>query len=147
MRLSVAIIVAIVLATLPSAYAADRTVVLVTSSDCAMDTIIALDIRKAYLGIVVSYDDHIIKPFRLSNDEQLNQIFFQYIVAMSKKTYERHLLRLLLQHGQPRPREFDVVTDVAAAVAENPCSIAYMWQSDAEALAGIKAIKSLWQEN
>jgi len=146
-KLSVAIIVASVLAILPSAYAADRTVVLVTSRDCAMDSIVALDIRKAYLGIVVSYDGHVIRPFRLSNDEQLNQIFFQYIVAMSKKTYERRLLRLLLQHGQPRPREFDFAADVAAAVIENPCSIAYMWKSDAEAWAGIKAIKSLWQEN
>lgn len=147
MKLYIAIIVAIVLAVPPSARAAGRAVVLVTSRDCAMDTIIALDIRKAYLGIVVSYDDHIIRPFRLSNDEQLDQIFFQYIVAMSEKTYERHLLRLLLQHGQPRPREFDVAARVAAAVVDNQCSIAYMWKSDAEMWPGIKAIKSLWQEN
>jgi len=146
-KLRLAIIVASVLAILPSAHAADRAVVLVTSHDCAMDTIIALDIRKAYLGIVVSYEGHVIRPFRLSNDEQLNQIFFQYVVAMSKKTYERRLLRLLVQHGQPRPREFDVVADLVAAVTENPCSIAYMWQSDAEAWTSIKAIKNLWQEN
>jgi len=143
----IAIIVASVLAILPNAYAADRAVVLVTSRDCAMDTITALDIRKAYLGIGVSYEGHVIRPFRLSSDERLNQIFFQYVVAMSKKTYERRLLRVLLQHGQPRPREFDVVVDLIAAVTEYPCSIAYMWQSDAEARAGIKAIKSLWQEN
>jgi hypothetical protein len=146
-KLCIAIIFASVLAIPPSAHAADRAVVLVTSRDCAMDTMIALDVRKAYLGIVVNYDGHVIRPFRLSNDEQLNQIFFQYVVAMSKKTYERRLLRLLLQHGQPRPREFDVVANVAAAVTENPCSIAYMWQSDAEVWAGIKAIRTLWQEN
>jgi len=88
-----AFIVASVPTILPRANAADRAVVLVTSRDCAMDTIIALDIRKAYLGIVVSYEGHVIRPFRLSNDEQLNQIFFQYVVAMSEKTYERRLLR------------------------------------------------------
>ena len=142
-----ALVVAGALAVVSTADAADRDVVLVTSMDCAMDTISALDIRKAYLGIGVSYEGHSIRAFRLKGDEQLNQIFFQSVVAMSEKTYERRLLRLLLKYGQPRPREFDNAGDVAAAITENPCSIAYMWQSDAEALAGVKAIKSLWQEN
>ena len=142
-----AIVVANALAIMSLAYAADRAVVLVTSTDCAMDTISALDIRKAYLGIGVSYEGNNIRAFRVKGDEQLNQIFFQSVVVMSEKTYERRLLQLLLKYGQPRPREFDSAGDVAAAITENPCSIAYMWQSDAEAWSGVKAIKSLWQEN
>jgi hypothetical protein len=141
------IVVASALAIVSMADAADRTVVLVTSSDCAMDTISALDVRKVYLGIGVSYEGKSIRAFRIKGDDHLNQIFFQSVVVMSEKTYERRLLRLLLKYGQPRPREFDSAADVAAAIIENPCSIAYMWQSDAEASAGVKAIKNLWQEN
>lgn len=142
-----ALVVATALAIMSAADAADRDVVLVTGMDCAMDTISALDIRKAYLGIGVSYESKNIRAFRIKGDEQLNQIFFQSVVVMSEKTYERRLLRLLLKYGRPRPREFDNAGDVAAAITENPCSIAYMWQSDAEASVGLKAIKSLWQEN
>ena len=140
-------VVASALAIASMADAADRAVVLVTSMDCAMDTINALDIRKAYLGIGVSYEGKNIRAFRVGGDEQLNQIFFQSVVVMSEKTYERRLLQLLLKYGRPRPRELDNAADVAAAITENPCSIAYMWQIDAETSAGVKTIKKLWQEN
>ena len=146
MSLRVALFVAVsVLATQGSA--SNRVVVLVTSGACAMDEISALDIRKAYLGIGVSYEGRNIRAFRLSNDQQLSQVFYQSVVAMSEKTYERRLLSLLLKYGRPRPREFDTVDDVVAALAEVQCSIAYLWQSDADAWADIKVIRILWQEN
>jgi hypothetical protein len=132
---------------LQSADAADRVVLLITSGDCEMETITALDIRKVYLGFGVSYEDHSIRAFRLNNDDELNQIFFQSVVAMSEKTYERRLLQRLLKYGRPRPRELESPADLAAAIMEVPCNITYMWQADAEKYAGIKAIKVLWQEN
>ena len=148
MRLGLAtIVITVVLAILQQADAADRVVVLVTGEECAMDTISALDVRKAYLSIGVSYEGQSIRALRLNNDERLNQIFYQSVVSMSERTYERRLLLLLLKYGRPRPQHFESAEDLAAAVAEIPCSIAYMWQSDAEARAGIKAIKILWQEN
>ena len=148
MRLRLAtIVISVVLAALPQADAADRAVVLVTSGECGMDQISALDIRKAYLGVGVSYEGQSIRPFRLNNDEKLNQIFYQSVVAMSEKTYERRLLLLLIKYGRPRPQHYESADELAAAVAETPCSIAYMWQSDAQVWADIKAIKVLWQEN
>jgi hypothetical protein len=128
-------------------HAADGAVVLVTSSDCEMETMTALDIRMVYLGLGVSYEGHNVRAFRLNNDEQLNQIFFQTIVAMSEKTYERRLLQLLLKYGRPRPRAVESPAELATAIMEVPCNIAYMWQADAEEYAGIKAIRVLWQEN
>lgn len=136
-----------VLALLQQAHAADRVVVLVTSSDCAMEAISTLDIRKAYLGFGVSYEEKSIRAFRLGNDTKLNQIFLQSVVAMSEKTYERRLLLQLVKYGRPRPREFGSVSELAAALKEGPCNIAYMWQSDLKERTGIKAIKVIWQEN
>ena len=142
-----AVLVVGLLQLLQAADAADRVVVLVTSSDCEMETITALDIRMVYLGLGVSYEGHNVRAFRLNNDENLNQVFFQSVVAMSEKTYERRLLQLLLKYGRPRPRAVESPAELAAAMMEVPCNIAYMWQADAEEYAGIKAIKVLWQEN
>lgn len=135
------------LALLHQAHAADRVVVLATSTKCEMETISALDIRKAYLGIGVSYGENSIRAFRLNNDAQLNQVFFQSVVVMSEKTYERRILLLLLKFGRPRPQAFESAADAAAAISQLPCGIVYMWQSDVEEQAGMKAIKILWQEN
>jgi len=146
MRLRIALFV--ILSTLAThGLAADRAVVLVTGSACAMDEISALDVRKAYLGIGVSYKGQSLRAFRLNNDQQLNRIFYQSVVAMSEKTYKRRLLSLLLKYGRPRPREFDEPDELVAALTDIQCSIAYLWKSDAETAAGIKAIRVLWQEN
>jgi hypothetical protein len=140
-------VLAIGLAMSQQASAAERVVVLVTSNDCQMETISALDIRKAYFGIGVSYQGRAVRALRLKGDEQLKQIFFQSVVAMSEKTYERRLLLQLLKYGRPRPREFESAGDLTAALNEEPCSIAYMWRLEVNKHAGIKAIKVLWQEN
>ena len=128
-------------------HAVHRVAVLVTSSSCAMNEISALDIRKTYLGFGASFEGHSIRAYRLNGDDQLDQIFFQSVVAMSEKTYERRLLLQLLKYGRPRPREFDSVESLVSALDEVPCSIAYMWQSDQEGTTGIKVIRILWQEN
>jgi hypothetical protein len=128
-------------------HAADRAAVLVTSNSCAMNEISTLDVRKAYLGYGVSFEGHSIRAYRLNSDYQLNQIFFQSVVAMSEKTYERRLLLQLLKYGRPRPREFDNLESLVSALDEVRCSIAYMWQSDQEGRTDIKAIRILWQEN
>ena len=127
--------------------AADDAVLLVTSSDCPMETISALDVRKAYLGIRVSHEGHAIDAFRLKNDHKLNQIFFQSVVAMSERTYERRRLLLLLKYGQPRPRDFESVDSLVAGLKEASCSIAYLWQHDVDTRDGVKGIRILWQEN
>ena len=148
MRLRFAIIlVATLLAMQPQAGAADRAVVLVTNNICSMDSISTLDIRKAYLGIGVSHEGKVVRAFRLTGDEQLNRIFFQTVVAMSERTYERRLLSALLKYGRPRPLEYKSVSEVVEALNSAPCGVVYMWETDADAQAGMKVIKILWRES
>ena len=129
----------------PAVANAQRTVVLVTNESCRMETISTLDVRKAYFGIVVHTDGIIIRPFRLRNDSQLNQIFLQSVIAMSEKTYERRLLSLVLKYGTPRPAEFGDIEALANALRQSDCGIAYMFKQDADEVDGIKAVKLLWQ--
>ena len=124
---------------------AERSVMLVTNDSCAMQTISMLDVRKAYFGIAVSYEGISIRAFRLNSDEVLSQVFFQSVVAMSERSYERRLLSLLLKYGTPRPQEFDNIEALIAAIERSECGIAYMWDKDVELISGIKSIRLLWQ--
>ena len=122
-------------------------VVLVVGENSPIENLSSLECRKAYFGIVVRYDNQIIRPFRNSSDSQLSQIFLQSVVAMSERSYERRLFSLTLRTGRPRPEEFTDQDVLVLALRDHPHSISYMWRSDVERSIGIKIIKVLWQAN
>jgi len=124
---------------------AERSVVLVTNATCEIESLSMLEVRKAYFGLTVSYDNSTVRAYRLNGDEELNQIFYQSIVAMSEKSYERRLRSMLLKYGSPRPIAIHEVGVLASAVRESNCAIAYMWQRDVDAESGLKSIRLLWQ--
>jgi len=126
---------------------AEKSVVLVTHDGCAMETISMLDIRKAYFGIAVSYQGHLVRAFRLNSDVELTRVFFQTVVAMSEKSYERRLLLMLLKYGTPRPLEFADVASLAVALRRSDCGIAYMWLDDLTGQRDLRSIRLLWQSD
>jgi hypothetical protein len=124
---------------------AEETVVLVTSTECPVSTISALDVRKVYLGVSLRLEDQNIRPLRLNNDEKLNRVFFQSVVAMSKKSYERRVLSLALKFGTPRPAEYRRIEDALAALGGTRCSVVYGWSDDFDNAENVKVIRVLWQ--
>jgi hypothetical protein len=140
-------LVAIAIFLLATSAQAERSVVLVTNKSCPMQAISMLDVRKAYYGVAVSYKEVSIRAFRLNNDDALNQVFYQSVVSISEKSYERRLLSMLLKYGTPRPQEHDDVEALVAAISRTDCGIAYMWQSDAAAHDVLKTLRVLWKEN
>jgi len=129
----------------PATARAEREVVLVTGKECPIHEISPLDIRKAYLGVALTLEGYTVRALRLNEDERLSQVFFQSIVAMSEKTYERRLLLLLLKYGTPRPLEFASADDLAGALERYECSIGYMWRSDATRFENLTIRNLLWQ--
>ena len=123
-----------------------ESVVLVTAETCPLQGISTLDIRKAYLGVVVRVDGHQVRPILMRGDDRLEQVFYQSVVAMSKKSYERRRLSLALKYGTPRLAEFDEVSAVSQALQSDESAITYLWSRDAETIPGIKTIKLLWQD-
>jgi hypothetical protein len=81
----------------------------------------------------------------MRGDDMLSQIFYQSIVAMSQKSYERRALSMALKFGTPRPVVFDDIETAADAVLQLECSVLYLWKEDADSLDGIRIIKLLWQ--
>jgi len=129
----------------PDAARAERTVVLVTGASCPLEEITSLDVRKAYLGISVSVDGHRLTPIQVVGDELLSSIFYQSIVSMSRKSYERRALSLTLKYGTPRAKKVESVADAADVVIEHDCGIAYLWKADADRLPMLKTVRTLWQ--
>jgi hypothetical protein len=121
-------------------------VVLVTGAESSIEGLSSLDIRKAYLGIKVTVDGVTVRPIRRGEDERLNQIFMQSVIAMSHRSYERRLLSLALKFGTPRPTEAQD-QELIELLARHPDSITYMWRSDADSDPRVKTIEVLWQEN
>ena len=130
---------------LPGTAAAARAVVLVTNESCPVSQLSNLDIRKAYLGVSVSVDGYGIRPLRLVADPELNQIFFQAIVAMSEKSYERRALSLAVKFGTPRPEEFTVLDEALDALRRTTCGVLFLWGREASTADGNKMIKVLWR--
>ena len=130
---------------LPRMSAAEDTVVLATSTACPVSTISALDVRKVYLGVSLRLEGQSIRPLRVNDDEKLNQVFFQSVVAMSKKSYERRLLSLALKFGTPRPTEYTRIEDALAALGRTRCSVVYGWRDDFDDAENVKVIRVLWQ--
>ena len=125
---------------------AEVAVVLVTHKDSPIQDISSLDVRKAYLAMSVTVDGNSVRAIRRRDDERLDQIFLQYVIAMSQRSYERRLLSLVLKFGTPRPKEVDDSDELFESLVSIPSSIAYMWKSDAEADSRVRIIGVLWQE-
>lgn len=128
----------------PEMVTADRSVVLVTGNACPIEKLGSLDVRKAYLGIAVTIDGNHIRPLRLNGDEQLDRVFYQSIVAMSRKSYERRALSLALRFGTPRPMELENLDAALQVVRRVECSIVYAWSDDLVNQDGVKVLQPLW---
>lgn len=122
-------------------------VVLVTSVDSAIEEISSLDIRKAYLGISVTIGGSTVRPLRQTDDEQLNLIFLQTVIAMSQRSYEGRLLSMTLKFGTPRPTELDTEEEMLRELTNHPHTIGYMWKSTADSNSQVKTLKVLWQDH
>ena len=127
--------------------ATDREVVLVAASTSPLNNIDSLELRKIYLGFIVKQDEKVVKGLRNTEDETLNSIFLQTVVAMSEKSYRRRLLFLPLRHGIPRPLEYNEFENLLKALSTNPYSVTYMWKDDAVRSSKVKILRVLWQQN
>ena len=125
---------------------ADDAVVLVCANDGPIADISSLEIRKAYLGISVTIAGRPVRPMRHRDDDRLNVIFLQSVMAMSQKSYQRRLLSMMLKYGTPRPAEVDDREEMIDTLERNPYAVGYMWKSDAESDPRVRTIKVLWQK-
>ena len=59
---------------------------------------------------------------------QLERIFHQTVVAMSKKSYQRRQLAQSLNRGSPSIAKFSDSIKLYRELVKNTCSVTYMWE-------------------
>lgn len=126
---------------------AEQQVVLVVSSTSSLKNFDSLELRKIYLGFNVRKDGKTIKGLRNIEDETINSIFLQTVVAMSEKSYNYRLLSLTMRQGIPRSVKYSDFEDLQDALFINPYSVSYMWKKDAVRSSKVKILRVLWHQN
>jgi hypothetical protein len=141
-----AILLIALLAGSGGAHAAERQVVLVVSSTSPVQQLDPIEVQKLFLGLPVVRDDHALRPVRNVSDDQLTNIFLQYVVAMSQSAYDRRILAQVLQQGRPRPAELRTNKQLIEALTTDRYAVSYMWLRDVPANPHMRILRVLWTE-
>jgi hypothetical protein len=126
--------------------AADRQVVLVVSADSPVQQIEPIEVQKLFLGLPVLRGNHALRPVCNLSDDQLQNVFLQYVVAMSQSAYDRRILTQVLQQGRPRPLELRTNAQVIETLAADRFAISYLWLRDVPANPRLRILRVLWTE-
>jgi hypothetical protein len=140
------LLLTLLLASPAGAHAAERQVVLVVSTASPVQQLDSIEVQKLFLGLPVVRDDHVLRPVRNVSDDQLSNIFLQYVVAMSQSAYDRRILAQVLQQGRPRPLELRTSKQVIEALASDRYAVSYMWLRDVPPNPRMRVLRVLWTE-
>ncbi len=127
-------------------HAAGREVVLVVSADSPIQQLEPLEVQKLFLGLPVVREAHTLRPVLNLSDDQLGNIFLQYVVAMSQSAYDRRILTQVLQQGRPRPLELKQSAQVIEALAADRFAVSYLWLKDVPVTPRLRILRVLWTE-
>lgn len=128
---------------LPTVVCADQ-VVLVVSASSPITSLDTTEIRKLFLGWPVFSDNAPLHPIRNVSDPQLQQIFFQQVVAMSQSSYEHRVLAGVLKQGRPRPLELSSKEVLLATLYADPRAVTYVWRQDVIGNQRIRVLRVIW---
>jgi len=124
---------------------ADHSMVLIANADGPVQSLTPLDLRKLYLGFVVTTNGRSpLKPILNESDALLTEIFLQDVMGMSERSYDRRLLTLTIQSGRPRPEVLDNLDAILRLVASDPHAVAFVWEEDITDVEGVKIVRVLW---
>jgi hypothetical protein len=124
---------------------ADHSMVLIANARGPVESLSPLDLRKLYLGFVVTTNDrNPIKPVLNASDAFLTELFLQDVMGMSERSYDRRLLTLTLQSGRPRPEVLDDIGAIVEAVANDPYAVAFVWEEDIVDVDSVRIVRVLW---
>jgi hypothetical protein len=120
--------------------------VLIVSAQSKIAQLEAPRARRLFLGLTVAENGLQLRPLLNESDQQLKNLFLQYIVSMSESTYERYLLRLALIQGRTRPAAYRKRGELIGAVASDPTVVSYAWLVDATGDSRIRVLRSVWHD-
>ena len=128
-----------------SAFAAERSLVLVRGEQATAPPLTGQEVRKLFLGEVLIKNGQRVQALRNLTDPFLYEVFLQKIIFMSARNYERQLLSRVFRLGGQRPPVYENFYEMIAVLKSNPVAVTFMWEDDAKSIPGIKVSTLLWQ--
>src|SRR5665647_2583032 len=120
-------------------YAEEQRIAIVASSHSGIKAISAKEVRRAYLGASIVLDGVEIKPLLNQTDKLAGEVFLQKVLFMSAEAYERQLISRSFQGGS-RPKVYENLTDLLAALHSDNATITFMLYETAINNPGIRII-------
>lgn len=122
-----------------------RHIVLVAGANTYVPPLTPAEVRKLFLGVVITKDGQRIEPLLNLTDSLLHEVFLQKVVFMSSENYERQLSARINHLGDPRPQEYSDPWQLISALRSRRGAVSYMWAKDARPRMGLKIVQELWK--
>ncbi len=146
-RLAV-IIAAILIAILPLVgRAEDQGLVIVADRHSPVGNLTWREVRHLYLGVAKVTEHGAIHPLINAADPELQEIFLQKVLFISRNAYRRLLARHLVTRRVSGPEQIDDLRKLIARLHADPNAISYIWLSDLPTDASLKPILVLHRES
>jgi hypothetical protein len=143
-RVLAAVALALALAWLPAAAAADDArLVLVAGANSPVAPLTAAEVRRLYLGVPLTQNGHEIIAIRNAANPVAREMFLQHVLFMSAQAYERQISARLYRSGGNRIPEHTDLRTLVDALAADPWAVSYMPAETAARLPAIKIIADL----
>jgi hypothetical protein len=133
------LLAACVLSATPMVHAEEQRIAIVASAGSGIKVISAKRVRRAYLGASIVLDGVEIKPLLNQTDKFAEEVFLQKVLFMSAEAYERQLLARAFRGGS-RPKAYENLTDLLAALHNDNATITFMLYETAINTPGIRII-------
>jgi hypothetical protein len=133
------LLAACVLSATPMVHAEEQRIAIVASAGSGIKVISAKRVRRAYLGASIVLDGVEIKPLLNQTDKFAEEVFLQKVLFMSAEAYERQLLARGFRGGS-RPKAYENLTDLLAALHNDNATITFMLYETAINTPGILII-------
>lgn len=128
-----------------SAFAVERSLVVVRSEQATAPPLTEQEVRKLFLGEVLIKDGQRVEALRNGANTFLYEVFLQKIIFMSARNYERQLLSRVFRLGGQRPPLYNDLNELVAMLKTNTATVTFMWEDEAKLIPGIKVSTLLWQ--
>lgn len=109
----------------PMVHAEEQRISIVASTRSGIKAISAKEVRRAYLGASIVLNGIEVKPLLNQTDKLVGEVFLQKVLFMSAEAYERQLLSRTFR-GASRPKPYENLTDLLAALQGDDATITFM---------------------
>jgi hypothetical protein len=125
------------------ALAASTDLVFVVSAEAPIQTLSVDDIQNIYLGKKRLVGSFPISAVDHSETEPIKQAFLERVMHMPHSQYREQLMRRHFQEGAVTPKFVASANEALNVARETPGAIAYVYESDAGTLLGLKVLATV----